>query len=174
MLKLFAIWIIMDYLIKFVAMFPVRGKINRYSVNFKPDFDCKRSEYYVPSPVVSVRFTELPNGGVVYNSDVKLLFNQQRLEKILGSDTVNAFLNGLDQRYKSSIRQSVDAPDSVILDFVKSRNIQAPCELLAWSKYLNEQAQSLEDAAAASAVQDAASSVSDNGSVDDNNASISE
>lgn len=115
-------------------MFPIRSKIPVISVN--SSFDLSRSVLYQASPVAAVRVTQLPDGVQKFNNDVKLLFNQQRLTKLLGVDTLNAWLGTLDSNYRRSVDTS-KLPDKVVLDFVRSRNIQSPSELLAWSSYLN-------------------------------------
>ena len=107
-------------------------------------FDKARSECYQPSPVSPVRFEKLPNGGYKYNNDVRLLFNQERLRKLLGADSLTAWLGTMDNNYRKSV-DTTKLPDHVVLDFVKSRNIQSPSELLQWSEYLNSCAQELVD-----------------------------
>lgn len=99
-------------------------------------FDRIRSEVYAPSPVVSVRFEQLPNGGYKYNNDVRLLFMQERLRKLLGADSLSSWLGTMDSNYRSKVDTS-KLPDHVVLDFVKSRHIQSPSELMKWSEYLN-------------------------------------
>lgn len=109
-------------------------------INF--DFDRQRSKVYQPSVVNEFRFEELPNGGIKYNNDVRMLFNQERLAKLLGVDSLKAWLGTMDANYRKSVDTS-KLPDDVVLQFVKSRNIQSPSELLQWSSYLNSCADEL-------------------------------
>lgn len=110
---------------------------------FNASFDVARSEKYQPSPVASVRFARLPNGGIKYQSDVYLIMNQKRILQTLGSPTLKAWLDGFDDR-NTGVDMSKFTDDQ-ILAFVKSRYIQSPSELRAWSDYLNDNAQQIID-----------------------------
>ena len=104
---------------------------------FNSDFDDSRSFYYQPSAVSEFRIKPLPNGGVKYESDISLLLNQQRMLETLGLDT---FKQWLSYFRASSEQTNVDTSkftDEQLMYFIKSRYIQAPCELKAWSDYLN-------------------------------------
>lgn len=98
----------------------------------------KYSKFYKPSVVAELRVTKLPNGAVKYQSDVSLLFNQQRLVKVLGTDTFNDWLKGLTP--KDVGIDTSKYTDAQLLSFIKSRNIQSPAELRSWSEYLNSEA----------------------------------
>lgn len=80
-----------------------------------------------------------PNGDVssvrVCN-DISLLFNQQRLES-LGREGIKQFLDTLTPKSPSlaSLRSKISDVD--LLKVCKSRYIQSPSELLAWSSYLD-------------------------------------
>lgn len=104
---------------------------------FNRDFDIKRSFRYQPSAVSEFRIKPLPNGGVKYESDISLLLNQQRMLDTLGLDTFKEWLS----YFKASTEQTgVDTSkytDEQLMHFIKSRYIQAPSELKAWSDYLN-------------------------------------
>lgn len=117
-------------------------RIDMETINF--NYDKGRSECYQPSPVAPLRFEKLANGGYKYNNDVRLLFNQERLRKLLGADSLTAWLGIMDNSYRKAVDTS-KLPDKVVLDFIKSRNIQSPSELLQWSSYLNSCAQELVD-----------------------------
>lgn len=76
------------------------------------------------------------------DNDVGLLFNQERVAKSVGVDTVNAWLKSMSNFGKSfvdKLREKL-GDDSLIkfVKFVKSRHLQTPSELLVWSQYLNE------------------------------------
>lgn len=83
--------------------------------------------------------TTAPNGDVssvrVCN-DISLLFNQQRLES-LGREGIKQFLDTLTPKSPSlsSLRSKIS--DADLLKVCKSRYIQSPSELLAWSSYLD-------------------------------------
>lgn len=98
----------------------------------------KNSKFYKPSVVANIRVTELPNKGIKYQSDIALLFNQQRLVKVLGTDTFNDWLKGLTP--KDVGVDTSKYTDAQLLSFIKSRNIQSPAELRSWSEYLNSEA----------------------------------
>ena len=115
---------------------PIKGK------SVKLSFDAKRSECYTPSPVTPVRIVKLPDGVIKFCNDVHLLFNQERLNKLLGADTLQSWLGSLDSNYRKAVDTS-KLPDEVVLKFCKSRYIQSPSELLAWSSYLNAEADNL-------------------------------
>lgn len=107
----------------------------------------KFSKVYKPSVVSKLRITELPGRGVdkcyKIQSDVALLFNQQRLVKTLGSSTVDDWLGSL--RPSSVGIDMSKFSDTQLMQFIKSRNIQSVGELSAWSNYLNDNAQSVID-----------------------------
>lgn len=104
---------------------------------FNRDFDKKRSFSYQPSAVSEFRIRPLPNGMVKFESDISLLLNQQRMLDTLGLDTFKQWLS----YFKTSASQtSIDTSkytDDQLMYFIKSRYIQAPSELKAWSEYLN-------------------------------------
>lgn len=105
--------------------------------NFNRDFDKGRSFSYQPSAVSEFRIKSLPNGMVKFESDISLLLNQQRMLDTLGLDTFKEWLS----YFKASTEQTgVDTSkytDEQLMHFIKSRYIQAPSELKAWSDYLN-------------------------------------
>lgn len=102
-------------------------------------------------PTESFRFE---NNGAKENeyirirSDVSMLLHAADMAKKYGKNFVQSMIDS--KRPKSSLLQeSMDKmSDAQILDTVKSRHLQSPSELIAWSEYLTEQAKSLEDEAA--------------------------
>lgn len=68
--------------------------------------------------------------------DIYLLFNQQRLAH-MGADTINAWLNTLTPRSDALAQLRKKCTDEQLMQICKSRYIQSPSELLAWSEYLN-------------------------------------
>lgn len=72
-----------------------------------------------------------------FNNDVSLLFNQQRLEQVLGRDGITKFFDRLSQQSSSLSELRSKISDSDLVELCKSRYLQAPSEILAWSQYLN-------------------------------------
>lgn len=73
---------------------------------------------------------------VSVSNDIYLLLNQNRLSA-LGEDNVKKILDSIGSQNSvvSELRKKIS--DSDLLSFCKSRYIQTPCELRAWSNYLN-------------------------------------
>lgn len=76
-----------------------------------------------------------PDGSVKYQSDITLLFNQQRLDRMTN--------NALNDWFRSVARvdSQLDAirralPADAVGKFIKSRYIQSPSELRRWTNYL--------------------------------------
>lgn len=84
---------------------------------------------------------------VFYTNDVTLLFNQQRLEKVLGKDSLKAFFDSLAPKSDAlrSLRSKIS--DNDLADLCKSRYLQSPSEILAWSNYLDANYSTLLDMA---------------------------
>lgn len=80
-------------------------------------------------------------------SDVSMLLHAADMAKKYGSGFVQSMIDM--RRPKSSALQSQmdQMSDAAILDTVKSRHLQSPSELLAWSEYLVEQAKDIEQEA---------------------------
>lgn len=75
------------------------------------------------------------NPTVYLRSDIYMLFNQQRLDKM----TQQALLQHFDTIAQSNSSFSAlrsKMSDDQLISFVKSRYIQTPSELLSWSNYL--------------------------------------
>lgn len=73
---------------------------------------------------------------VTVTNDIYLLLNQNRLSA-LGEDNVKKILDSIGSQSSalSELREKIS--DSDLLSFCKSRYIQTPSELRAWSNYLN-------------------------------------
>jgi hypothetical protein len=80
-------------------------------------------------------------------SDVSMLLHAADMAKKYGTGFVQSMIDM--RRPKSSALQSQmdQMSDAQILDTIKSRHLQSPSELIAWSEYLVEQAKLIEDEA---------------------------
>lgn len=78
-------------------------------------------------------------------SDVSMLLHAADMAKKYGPGFVQSMIDM--RRPKSSFIQSQmdQMSDAQILDTIKSRHLQSPSELLAWSEYLIDQAKVIED-----------------------------
>ena len=80
-------------------------------------------------------------------SDVSMLLHAADMAKKYGTGFVQSMIDTRRPK-SSSIQSQLDQmSDAAILDTVKSRHLQSPSELIAWSEYLVEQAKSIEDEA---------------------------
>ena len=104
-------------------------------------FDLKNSKIYKPSEVSKMRFCELPDGSYKMESDVCLLFNQQRIVDTVGIGNAQKFFDRLETNYKVRGIDTSKLSDEQLLKFIKDKNIQTPSELMAWSEYLMNQMQ---------------------------------
>ena len=100
--------------------------------------ELRQSEFIEPSPVNDFIFQEHEVDGVVSvrcSSDIYMLFNQQRLDRMSRESLVKYFgeLSVTEPKMKE-LRSKLS--DDQLCSFVKSRFIQTPSELMAWSQYL--------------------------------------
>jgi hypothetical protein len=85
---------------------------------------------------------------VRYTSDVRLLLHNKDLAARAGVSVASKF--GQSKQASSQIQQIMDTmSDSDLLATVRSRYIQSPSEILAWSKELSTYAENLESQAQA-------------------------
>jgi len=80
-------------------------------------------------------------------SDVSMLLHAADMAKKYGTNFVQSMI---DMRHpkSSSIQSQMDQmSDAQILDTIKSRHLQSPSELIAWSEYLMEQVKEVEQEA---------------------------
>lgn len=81
--------------------------------------------------------------GYRFRSDVSMLMHADNFSKRFGPQFMNAFSASRIPK-SSSLSKAFDSmSDEAILATVKSRHIQSPSELLAWSEYLSSQAGSI-------------------------------
>lgn len=80
-------------------------------------------------------------------SDVSMLLHAADMAKKYGPGFVQSMID-MRRPKSSAIQSQIDQmSDAQILDTVKSRHLQSPSELLAWSEYLIDQAKLIEDEA---------------------------
>lgn len=78
------------------------------------------------------------------DSDLILLFNQERLES-LGQTAMIEYLNSIAPQSDSLAELRKNCTDVELLSMVKSRHIQSRADLLAWSKYLDSELDNTKD-----------------------------
>ena len=80
-------------------------------------------------------------------SDVSMLLHAADMAKKYGTNFVQSMID-MRRPKSSAIQSQMDQlSDAQILDTIKSRHLQSPSELIAWSEYLTEQAKSVEQEA---------------------------
>ena len=96
------------------------------------------SEFRQESPVDQFLFEELEIDGVKgvrLTSDIYMLFNQQRLDRLSRESLLSHFESmSVNEPKFGDLRSKLG--DDQLISFVKSRFIQSPSELMAWSSYL--------------------------------------
>lgn len=87
------------------------------------------------------------NETVRIRSDVSMLLHAADMAKKYGTGFVQSMIE-MRRPKSSGLQSQMDLmSDDQILDTVKSRHLQSPSELIAWSEYLIDQAKSIEDEA---------------------------
>ena len=126
--------------------------------------ELSQSEFIEESPVNEFMFQEVEHDGVksvTLTSDIFMLFNQQRLDK-MSRERLIQYFNDLSVRdtQMSDLRSKLT--DDQLCSFVKSRYIQSRSELMAWSQYLmSSQDSVIADIAARQAAQQPVEQLSD-------------
>ena len=96
------------------------------------------SEFRQESPVDQFLFEEREFDGVKsvrLTSDIYMLFNQQRLDQLSRKSLLSYFESmSVNEPKFGDLRAKLG--DDQLISFVKSRFIQSPSELMAWSQYL--------------------------------------
>ncbi len=86
-------------------------------------------------------------------SDISMLLHAADMAKKYGTGFVKSMIE-LRRPKSSSLQSEMDLmSDAQILDTIKSRHLQSPSELIAWSEYLIDQAKSIEDEASLIALE---------------------
>lgn len=92
-------------------------------------------------------------------SDVSMLLHATDMAKKYGTNFVQSMID-MRRPKSSAIQSQMDhMSDAQILDTIKSRHLQSPSELIAWSEYLVEQAKEIEQEAERIALEKEASAV---------------
>lgn len=127
---------------------PYQEEIRPYNVSPK---ELKQSEFLENSPVNEFCFERLDKNGtevVTLTSDIYMLFNQQRLDRMSKDRLLSYFENlSVSEPKMRELRSKLS--DEQLCSFVKSRFIQSPSELMAWSQYLMSSQDEMIAAAAA-------------------------
>lgn len=114
---------------------PYQEEVRPYNVSPK---ELKQSEFLENSPVNEFCFERLDKNGtevVTLTSDIYMLFNQQRLDRMSKDRLLSYFENlSVSEPKMRELRSKLS--DEQLCSFVKSRFIQSPSELMAWSQYL--------------------------------------
>lgn len=93
------------------------------------------------------------NEAVRIRSDVSMLLHAADMAKKYGTGFVKSMID-IRRPKSSGLQSQMDCmTDDQILDTVKSRHLQSPSELIAWSEYLIDQAKSIEDEASRIALE---------------------
>lgn len=107
-------------------------------------------------PTEPFRFEKIgieDNEAIRIRSDVSMLLHAADMAKKYGTGFVKSMIE-MRRPKSSSLQSQMDCmSDAQILDTVKSRHLQSPSELIAWSEYLIDQAKSLEDEASRIALE---------------------
>ena len=87
------------------------------------------------------------NEAIRIRSDVSMLLHAADMAKKYGPGFVQSMID-MRRPKSTSIQSQMDQmTDAQILDTIKSRHLQSPSELIAWSEYLMDQARDIEQEA---------------------------
>lgn len=123
-------------------MWCIKRRVGPYVDNSQPNnvnsAVLSGSEFVESSPLHNFMFQEIVCNGkksIRITSDIYMLFNQQRLDKLTRSQLVEYFDSlSVSEPKMSDLRKKMT--DDQLCSFIKSRFIQTPSELIAWSQYL--------------------------------------
>ena len=108
------------------------------SLRFLRPCELIQSEFLETSPVNEFMFQENECSGrksLRVTSDIYMLFNQQRLDR-MSKDRLLSYFENLSVSEPKMCELRSKLSDEQLCSFVKSRFIQSPSELMAWSQYL--------------------------------------
>lgn len=136
-------------------MWCTKRRVEPYLDEFKPynvsAKELKQSEFLENSPVNEFCLERLDKNGtevVTLTSDIYMLFNQQRLDRMT-KDRLLAYFENLSVNEPKMRELRSKLSDDQLCSFVKSRFIQSPSELMSWSQYLMSSQDEMIAAAAA-------------------------
>lgn len=125
-------------------MFSNKRRLGSYSRVPRPRgcglVDFNRSEFYQPSMIDDFLFVKdnppySDGESITITSDITMLFNQERLDRMTKEALIQHFDSMSVQSSKfADIRSKIS--DDQLCSIVKSRYIQSPSELMAYSAYL--------------------------------------
>lgn len=130
----------MVYLINFIVMFTKR-RITPHVYNRleKGNMDLSFSAFYVPSPVDEFTYEKVSESGsddsITLISDIAMLFNQQRLDRC-SKDALIQYFDSMARTSSPLSELRSKLSDDQLISIVKSRYIQSPSELIAYSERL--------------------------------------
>lgn len=121
------------------------------SLNSARSCELIQSEFLEKSPVNEFMFQKIEISGrksLRVTSDIFMLFNQQRLDRMSKGRLISYFESlSVNEPKLHELRSKLT--DDQLCSFVKSRFIQSPSELMAWSQYLMSSQDEMVAAAAA-------------------------
>lgn len=121
------------------------------SLNSARSCELIQSEFLEKSPVNDFMFQEIEVSGrrtLRVTSDIYMLFNQQRLDR-MSKERLTSYFESLSVNEPKMRELRSKLSDEQLCSFVKSRFIQSPSELMAWSQYLMSSQDEMIAAAAA-------------------------
>lgn len=126
-------------------------------------------------PTEQFRFEKNGTEGNEYTrirSDVSMLLHAADMAKKYGTNFVQSMID-MRRPKSSAIQARMDEmSDAQILDTIKSRHLQSPSELIAWSEYLMQRAKEVEQEAERIALENEAQDLSS--SAEDSNSGTSQ
>lgn len=126
------------------------------SLNSARSCELIQSEFLEKSPVNDFMFQQIEVSGkqtLRVTSDIYMLFNQQRLDR-MSKQRLTSYFESLSVNEPKMCELRSKLTDDQLCSFVKSRFIQSPSELMAWSQYLmNSQDEMIAAAAAEKQVE---------------------
>lgn len=97
------------------------------------------SSFYTPTPVDEFTFEKVSEAGsddsITLTSDVAMLFNQQRLDRC-SKETLIQYFESMSRTGSPLSELRSKLSDDQLISIVKSRYIQSPSELIAYSERL--------------------------------------
>lgn len=103
------------------------------------NLDLGFSNFYAPTPVDEFTFEKVCESGsddsITLTSDIAMLFNQQRLDRC-SKDALLQYFDGIARTNTAFSELRSKLNDDQLISIVKSRYLQSPSELLAYSESL--------------------------------------